>query len=98
MAASTIISVYNMLVLIGKHNRLSPYARRRSSIPCPNGSGAGPSQPNWNAGSRQARRTAWISSFEDRFRDPMQLKPSEYWRRQCKAIFQFDPIGTKLVD
>ena len=20
------------------------------------------------------------------------------WRRQCKATFQFDPIGTKLVD
>ena len=28
----------------------------------------------------------------------MKLKPSEYWRRQCKATFQFDPIGTKLVD
>jgi uncharacterized protein len=27
--------------------------------------------------------------YEDRFRD---------WRRQCKATFQFDPIGTKLVD
>jgi predicted TIM-barrel fold metal-dependent hydrolase len=25
------------------------------------------------------------------------MKPSEYWRRQCKATFQFDPIGTKLV-
>ena len=35
---------------------------------------------------------------EDRFRDLMKLKPSEYWRRQCKATFQFDPIGTKLVD
>src|ERR1700681_4793057 len=36
--------------------------------------------------------------FEDRFRDLMKLKPSEYWRRQCKATFQFDPISTKLVD
>ena len=36
--------------------------------------------------------------YEDRFRDLMKLKPSEYWRRQCKATFQFDPIGTKLVD
>ena len=36
--------------------------------------------------------------FEDRFRDLMKLKPSEYWRRQCKATFQFDPIGAKLVD
>ncbi len=44
------------------------------------------------------RSTAWISSIEDRFRDLMKMKPSEYWRRQCKATFQFDPIGTKLVD
>ncbi len=36
--------------------------------------------------------------YEDRFRDLMKMKPSEYWRRQCKATFQFDPIGTKLVD
>jgi uncharacterized protein len=36
--------------------------------------------------------------FEDRFRDLMKLKPSEYWRRQCKCTFQFDPISTKLVD
>jgi predicted TIM-barrel fold metal-dependent hydrolase len=36
--------------------------------------------------------------FEDRFRDLMKLKPSEYWRRQCRATFQFDPIGAKLVD
>jgi hypothetical protein len=31
--------------------------------------------------------------YEGRFRDLMKLKPSEYWRRQCKATFQFDPIG-----
>jgi predicted TIM-barrel fold metal-dependent hydrolase len=36
--------------------------------------------------------------YEDRFRDLIKMKPSEYWRRQCKATFQFDPIGTKLVD
>jgi predicted TIM-barrel fold metal-dependent hydrolase len=36
--------------------------------------------------------------FEDRLRDLMKLKPSEYWRRQCKATFQFDPICTKLID
>jgi predicted TIM-barrel fold metal-dependent hydrolase len=35
--------------------------------------------------------------FEDRFRDLMKLKPSEYWQRQCKATFQFDPIGPKLI-
>jgi uncharacterized protein len=36
--------------------------------------------------------------YEDRFRDLMKLKPSEYWRRQCKATFQFDRIGPKLID
>jgi hypothetical protein len=36
--------------------------------------------------------------FEDRFRDLMKLKPSEYWRCQCKATFQFDPISSKLID
>jgi predicted TIM-barrel fold metal-dependent hydrolase len=36
--------------------------------------------------------------FEDRFRDLMKLKPSEYWRRQCKATLQFDPISAKLID
>src|SRR5919197_5585979 len=36
--------------------------------------------------------------FEDRFRDLMKLRPSEYWRRQCKATFQFDPISDKLID
>ena len=36
--------------------------------------------------------------YEDRFRDLMKLKPSEYWRRQCRATFQYDPIGAKLVD
>ena len=35
--------------------------------------------------------------FEDRFRDLMKLKPSEYWQRQCKATFQFDVIGPKLI-
>ena len=35
--------------------------------------------------------------FEDRFRDLMKLKPSEYWQRQCKATFQYDVIGPKLL-
>jgi len=26
------------------------------------------------------------------------MKPSDYWRRQCKATFQFDRIGAKLID
>ena len=36
--------------------------------------------------------------YEDRFRDLMKLKPSEYWHRQCRATFQFDRIGAKLVE
>jgi len=36
--------------------------------------------------------------FEDRFRDLMKLKPSEYWKRQCRCTFQFDPVSTKLLD
>src|SRR5277367_3810270 len=36
--------------------------------------------------------------YEDRFRDLIKMNPSEYWRRQCKATFQFDPTGTNLVD
>src|SRR5881396_2265568 len=35
--------------------------------------------------------------WEDRFRDlGLTMRPSDYWRRQCKATFQFDRIGTKL--
>jgi hypothetical protein len=26
------------------------------------------------------------------------VKGSDYWRRQCKATLQYDPIGTKLID
>ena len=37
--------------------------------------------------------------WEDRFTDlGLKMKPSDYWRRQCKATFQFDTIGTKLVE
>jgi predicted TIM-barrel fold metal-dependent hydrolase len=37
--------------------------------------------------------------WEDRFHDlGLKMKPSDYWRRQCKATFQFDRIGTKLID
>jgi hypothetical protein len=28
----------------------------------------------------------------------LKLKASEYWRRQCKATFQYDRVGTKLID
>ena len=40
------------------------------------------------------------NEFEGRFmgRMPFKLKPSEYWRRQCRATFQNDPVGAKLLD
>ncbi len=28
----------------------------------------------------------------------LTMKPSDYWRRQCRATFQDDPIGVKLLD
>jgi predicted TIM-barrel fold metal-dependent hydrolase len=37
--------------------------------------------------------------WEDRFRDlGLKMKPSDYWRRQCKATFQYDRVGTKIID
>ena len=37
--------------------------------------------------------------WEDRFHDlGLTMKPSGYWRRQCRATFQFDRIGAGLVD
>ena len=37
--------------------------------------------------------------WEDRFRDlGLKMRPSDYWKRQCKATFQFDTIGIKLVE
>ena len=36
--------------------------------------------------------------FEDRFRDLMKNKPSEYWQAHCKATFQYDVIGPMLVN
>jgi predicted TIM-barrel fold metal-dependent hydrolase len=39
--------------------------------------------------------------WEDRFTDlGLKMKPSDYWRRQCKATFQFDRIGTlpEMID
>jgi predicted TIM-barrel fold metal-dependent hydrolase len=37
--------------------------------------------------------------YEDQYKDlPLKMRPSEYWRRQCKATFQYDRVGTKLID
>jgi len=37
--------------------------------------------------------------WEDQFKDlPLTKPPSEYWRRQCWATYQTDPVGVKLID
>jgi len=39
------------------------------------------------------------AEWEDQFRDlSLTMPPSEYWRRQCWATYQTDPIGIKLID
>jgi uncharacterized protein len=37
--------------------------------------------------------------YKDQYQD-LKLKkmPSEYWRNQCRATFQYDRIGTKLIE
>lgn len=37
--------------------------------------------------------------WEDQFKDlTLRMKPSEYWRRQCLATYQSDPVGVRLLD
>jgi predicted TIM-barrel fold metal-dependent hydrolase len=39
--------------------------------------------------------------WEDRFKFQdmgLKMKPSDYWRRQCRASFQYEEIGSKLID
>jgi predicted TIM-barrel fold metal-dependent hydrolase len=37
--------------------------------------------------------------WEDQFKDlNLTMKPSQYWRRQCYATYQSDPIGVRLLD
>jgi predicted TIM-barrel fold metal-dependent hydrolase len=37
--------------------------------------------------------------WEDQFGDlGLSMKPSDYWRRQCRATYQSDRIGIKLLD
>lgn len=51
--------------------------------------------------------TGWIpyildrmdAEWEDQFKGlDLTMKPSEYWRRQCYATYQSDPVGVKLLD
>jgi predicted TIM-barrel fold metal-dependent hydrolase len=37
--------------------------------------------------------------WEDQFKDlTLTMKPSEYWRRQCRATYQSDRVGLRLID
>lgn len=37
--------------------------------------------------------------WEDQFQDlTLTMKPSRYWHRQCRATYQSDPVGIKLID
>jgi uncharacterized protein len=39
------------------------------------------------------------TEWEDQFKDlGLSLRPSDYWRRQCKATYQTDRIGIQLLD
>ena len=51
--------------------------------------------------------TGWIpyildrmdAEWEDQFQElDLKMKPSQYWRRQCYATYQSDPVGVKLLD
>lgn len=37
----------------------------------------------------------WGDQFQDL---TLTMKPSAYWRRQCYATYQSDPIGIRLLD
>jgi predicted TIM-barrel fold metal-dependent hydrolase len=37
--------------------------------------------------------------WEDQFKDlTLTMKPSDYWRRQCRATYQSDRVGVRLLD
>lgn len=37
--------------------------------------------------------------YQDAFHQlPLKMAPSAYWRRQCRATFQFDRVGAGLID
>ena len=39
------------------------------------------------------------AEWEDQFKDlSLKMPPSDYWKRQCFATYQTDPIGVKLID
>jgi uncharacterized protein len=37
--------------------------------------------------------------WQEQYRDlELRMKPSDYWKRQCKATFQYDALGIRLID
>ncbi len=39
------------------------------------------------------------SEWEDQFKDlTLTMAPGGYWKRQCRATYQTDPVGVKLID
>jgi len=39
------------------------------------------------------------AEWEDQFKElDLTMPPSAYWRRQCRATYQTDPVGVKLLD
>ena len=39
------------------------------------------------------------AEWEDQFKDlSLTMPPSGYWKRQCRATYQSDPVGIKLLD
>ena len=37
--------------------------------------------------------------WEEQFKDfTLEMKPSDYWHRQCYANYQSDKVGTRLLD
>ncbi len=39
------------------------------------------------------------AEWEEQYQDlTLTMKPSEYWRRQCKATYQSDKVGVRLLD
>ena len=51
--------------------------------------------------------TGWIpyildrmdAEWEDQFKElDLTMRPSEYWKRQCYATYQSDPVGVKLIE
>ena len=39
------------------------------------------------------------AEWEDQFKDlSLTMPPSGYWKRQCRATYQTDPVGIKLID